>query len=298
MEKNNQNEENNNNYDINNETVDYVDQSILSTETTKNAKKNRPQSLPFDSIMKMTGSSDSSLVDNAAQTPADTTNVTSIATCTTLSPIAEDISNASTTVAAQMRSNGNKRNNAASRNSSIKQFKRRFRSFSNDLLRSIESAHDLVDLGNSNFATATQLAAAQHYQTAPTSTQEEILRRLGSIYDKSVLYEHKGGANGDEEYNGDDDNYNDEIDDNDYERNRLESIEDEQQYDLEHDLEDLDDKVKNSPVSPSTKSLNDKNIPCVMDDVNNTDITENDIDLTVKNEYEIKESSFNNFFFY
>lgn len=51
-----------------------------------------------------------------------------------------------------------------SRNSnSLRQFTQRFRSFSNDLLRSIESAHDMVDLGNSNFATATQLAAAQHF---------------------------------------------------------------------------------------------------------------------------------------
>lgn len=46
---------------------------------------------------------------------------------------------------------------------SLRQFTQRFRSFSNDLLRSIESAHDMVDLGNSNFATATQLAAAQHF---------------------------------------------------------------------------------------------------------------------------------------
>lgn len=52
----------------------------------------------------------------------------------------------------------------SNRNSnSLKQFTQRFRSFSNDLLRSIESAHDMVDLSNSNFATATHLAAAQHF---------------------------------------------------------------------------------------------------------------------------------------
>lgn len=60
---------------------------------------------------------------------------------------------------------------APNRNSnSLRQFTRRFRSFSNDLLRSIESAHDMVDLGNSNlpFAAATQLAAAQHLLAAPS----------------------------------------------------------------------------------------------------------------------------------
>ena len=73
----------------------------------------------------------------------------------------------------------NSKFSAANRNS-LRQFTQRFRSFSNDLLRSIESAHDMVDLGNSNFATATQLAAAQHflapfYLGSPPSTSSTSL---------------------------------------------------------------------------------------------------------------------------
>ena len=51
------------------------------------------------------------------------------------------------------------------RNESIKQFTKRFRSFSIDLMRSIELAHDMVDLRNSNFVSATQSAAAQQYNS-------------------------------------------------------------------------------------------------------------------------------------
>ena len=46
-----------------------------------------------------------------------------------------------------------------------KNFSKRIRSFSIDLLRSIELAHDMVDLRNSNFVNATQTAAAQQYSS-------------------------------------------------------------------------------------------------------------------------------------
>jgi hypothetical protein len=46
------------------------------------------------------------------------------------------------------------------RNESLRQFTSRVRSFSNDVLRSIENAHGMVDLKHSNFSHATQTAAA------------------------------------------------------------------------------------------------------------------------------------------
>lgn len=51
------------------------------------------------------------------------------------------------------------------RNDSFKQFTERFRSFSSDLFRSIELAHDMADLRNKKFSTATQTAATQLYST-------------------------------------------------------------------------------------------------------------------------------------
>lgn len=82
---------------------------------------------------------------------------------------------------------------AQNRNSSIKQLTQRFRTFSTDLLRSIESAHDMVDLGNSNFATATQLAAAQHFlapiylATGNLQTQQSSASGTGNNVDLNEL---------------------------------------------------------------------------------------------------------------
>ena len=58
------------------------------------------------------------------------------------------------------------------RNESIKLFKKRFRSFSIDLMRQIELAHDMVDLRNSNFVLATHSAAAQQYNGNTTENKE------------------------------------------------------------------------------------------------------------------------------
>jgi hypothetical protein len=66
----------------------------------------------------------------------------------------------------------------APRTNSIKQFTEKalhgVQRFSTDILRSIENAHELVDLKNSNFSSATQSAAAQLYaantQTAAPGT--------------------------------------------------------------------------------------------------------------------------------
>lgn len=60
-----------------------------------------------------------------------------------------------------------------SRNESFKQFTERVRTFSNDLLRSIEMAHDIADLRNSNFSAATQSAAAQQYYSNLESSQDD-----------------------------------------------------------------------------------------------------------------------------
>lgn len=51
------------------------------------------------------------------------------------------------------------------RHDSFKQFTDRFRSFSIDLFRSIEMAHDVAEQRNKKFSTATQTAAAQMYST-------------------------------------------------------------------------------------------------------------------------------------
>ena len=51
------------------------------------------------------------------------------------------------------------------RTDSLKLFTDKFRSISNDLLRSIESAHEMIDLNRSHFSAATQLAAVQQYQS-------------------------------------------------------------------------------------------------------------------------------------
>lgn len=59
-----------------------------------------------------------------------------------------------------------------SRNESIKEFTKRFRSFSIDLMRSIEQAHDMVDLKNSKFANATQSVATQQYNAYKTDCGE------------------------------------------------------------------------------------------------------------------------------
>lgn len=58
------------------------------------------------------------------------------------------------------------------RNESIKTFKKRFRSFSIDLMRQIELAHDMVDLRNSNFVLATHSAAAQQYNGNANENRE------------------------------------------------------------------------------------------------------------------------------
>ena len=49
------------------------------------------------------------------------------------------------------------------RTDSLRVFTDKFRSISNDLLRSIESAHEMLDLNRSHFSAATQSAAAQQY---------------------------------------------------------------------------------------------------------------------------------------
>lgn len=54
------------------------------------------------------------------------------------------------------------------RTDSLRVFTDKFRSISNDLLRSIESAHEMIDLNRSHFSAATQSAAAQQYQSSET----------------------------------------------------------------------------------------------------------------------------------
>ena len=52
------------------------------------------------------------------------------------------------------------------RTDSLRVITDKFRSISNDLLRSIESAHEMIDLNRSHFSAATQSAAAQQYQSS------------------------------------------------------------------------------------------------------------------------------------
>jgi hypothetical protein len=89
-----------------------------------------------------------------------------------------------------------------SRNDSFKQFTARFRTFSNDFIRSIELAHDMADIRNSKFSAATQTAAVQLYKSNKTDdatkcNEQELNIILdessktsnGSIYQKSNIDE-------------------------------------------------------------------------------------------------------------
>lgn len=69
---------------------------------------------------------------------------------------------------------------ARSRNDSIKMFTDKVKSFSNDILRTIESAHELVDLKNSNFSAATHTAAVQQYQQ--NQADNYLSRHAGSSF--------------------------------------------------------------------------------------------------------------------
>ena len=71
--------------------------------------------------------------------------------------------------------------------SSIKQFTEKalhgVQRFSNDMLRSIENAHEMVDLKNSNFSSATQSVAAQFYTAnylTPNYHRPSLLKTGGS----------------------------------------------------------------------------------------------------------------------
>lgn len=137
------------------ELMSIEDSGVMSLSPTKSPKRSSDGGSNDD------GGGDES---ERKQAPAP---ATSTATTTTLSeePTATSESNDGETVASgtMMRAHGGKMSMAGRNSNSLRHLTKRFRSFSNDLLRSIESAHDMVDLGNSNFATATQLAAAQHF---------------------------------------------------------------------------------------------------------------------------------------
>ena len=61
------------------------------------------------------------------------------------------------------------------RNDSFKQFTEKFRSFSIDIFRSIELAHDMAEIRNQKFSTATQTAAVQLYTTGKHKNEADLL---------------------------------------------------------------------------------------------------------------------------
>jgi hypothetical protein len=74
-----------------------------------------------------------------------------------------------TTTTTTTTTNTSKLLTTAPKNKRTTSFTERFRSFSNDFIRSIELAHDYADLRNSNFATATVAAAATQIAQLATS---------------------------------------------------------------------------------------------------------------------------------
>ena len=82
------------------------------------------------------------------------------------------------------------------RTDSLKLFTDKFRSISSDLLRSIESAHEMIDLNRSHFSAATQLAAVQQYQCnenylTPTSMHNKSFKSRANTVAVASAYKHE-----------------------------------------------------------------------------------------------------------
>jgi len=78
----------------------------------------------------------------------------------------KSLNNVTPVVATQPPSATTSSHRPRNRTDSLRVITDKFRSISNDLLRSIESAHEMIDLNRSHFSAATQSAAAQQYQSS------------------------------------------------------------------------------------------------------------------------------------
>jgi hypothetical protein len=122
----------------------YVNNKVNTINNNVNSNEELQNETPSASNLLMISNSKTEMSDSTSNCAAETTNNE---TCYENSLTVTNNTNSKHRV----------------RNESIKNFTQRFRSFSIDLMRSIELAHDMVDLRNSNFATATQSVAAQQY---------------------------------------------------------------------------------------------------------------------------------------
>ncbi len=80
------------------------------------------------------------------------------------------------------------------RNDSFKQFTERFRSFSMDIFRSIELAHDMAEVRNQKFTTATQTAAVQLYTMVNNKNETEFLNTEKQNDDLNVIIDENEKA--------------------------------------------------------------------------------------------------------
>jgi hypothetical protein len=119
-------------------------------------KENTPR-LPLDTVLELTdannfGTENLDEIPSTLQSPKSLVYTTPAVTPTT-----------TTTMVPPLTATGSRQRN---RTDSLRVITDKFRSISNDLLRSIESAHEMIDLNRSHFSAATQSAAAQQYQSS------------------------------------------------------------------------------------------------------------------------------------
>jgi hypothetical protein len=184
------------------EQSENVDQT---TSTFINPADDLTSSLnPYASLVRPVESTLTSQENDSTLVEANTTSNVAVATATIANP---DLSSVDTgDLAAETNSiKRTSENQSISRNrartNSIKYFTEKalhgVQRFSNDILRSIENAHELVDLKNSNFSTATQTAAAQLYSTnyaGGTNKSTRHTTRTKSMNIDDVLEENESAG--------------------------------------------------------------------------------------------------------